>query len=586
MSALLIRSTLSIASLISILASSCPAEQADVAAQLQTATHSTGKQQYKAIDALGQRHEAATTVVPKLRQLLTSKDPQVRWRTARALGDYGALAKDAAGDLRKLLTDSDPIVQYHAAGALGKLEDRSDETTLALIHAATSKDARVAREAIAALRNLRPGPERVVKALSEALKSNDKSVTVYALEAVVELGPKAVPLLNEALKRPETAYLACSAIEQIGPKASDTVPAIVELLGSTKHSQLQIQALLALAAIGPTAEPAVPKIVPLLDSPHDKTVPVAAAYALGSIGAKDADEQLRRALEKDNPFLQMIAAWALAKGHPDDQNALRLAVDKLVKGLKNKDATMRIAAAKSLQSLHAPFELVASALVEVANDPDPEVQTNVVEAVASLGESVVPRTAKALQNSTLRGPAIKVLTKLGPKAAAAVEPLIEANAGADSHVRMQINFAFAAIGPKAAPATETLVKAIYDKDRGVRESALYALREIGPGAKAAVRPLVRRAEADHSFDSLAAAWAVSRIAPEDSKVGARMLPILTRGLSNSDEQTRLNSTEAIAAWGSDAASAATELKKVAHDDSSPAVRAAAEAALKRIGTPQ
>ena len=80
-----------------------------------------------------------------------------------------------------------------------------------------------------------------------------------------------------------------------------------------------IQTLLALASIGPAAESAAPKIVPLLEMPNDATVPVAAAYALGSIGAKNADAPLRRALTKDNAFLQMIAAWSIAKLHPDDE---------------------------------------------------------------------------------------------------------------------------------------------------------------------------------------------------------------------------------------------------------------------------
>ncbi len=418
--------------------------------------------------------------------------------------------------------------------------------------------------------------------MSQALKSNNQSVTIYALEAIVGLGADAVPLLNEALKRPETVYLACTAIEQIGPKAAATVPALTKVLGSTRHSQLLIQALLALASIGPAAEPAVPQIIPLLEAPNDATVPVAAAYALGSIGATNADAELRRALNKDNPFLQMIAAWALAKGHPDDQKALILAVDKLVEGLKSDKPAIRTAAAKGLQSLHAPPEMVAPALVNVVNDPDPEVRANVVDAVVSLGESVVPRTSKALQNPKLRGAAIKVLTKLGPKAAAAVKPLIDAASDADPPFRTEINFALAAIGPAAAPATDALVKAISDEDKGVRESALYALREIGPGARDAVRPLTNKVDADDSFEAMASAWALARIVPSDAAVAAKVLPVLIRGLSNSGEQTRLNSVEAIADLGPRAERAASELKKLAQDDKSPAVREAAAAALKRV----
>ena len=62
------------------------------------------------------------------------------------------------------------------------------------------------------------------------------------------------------------------------------------------------------------------------------------------------------------------------------------------------------------------------------------------------------------------------------------------------------------------------------------------------------------------------------------------MPVLLRGLSNDDDQTRLNSAEAIAEWGPLAAQAGPELEKAAHEDKSPMVREAAEAALKKLGS--
>jgi HEAT repeat protein len=314
----------------------------------------------------------------------------------------------------------------------------------------------------------------------------------------------------------------------------------------------------------------------------DDTVPVAAAFALGSIGAKDADAPLKKALSKNDSFLRMVASWALAKLHPDDQQLMKHAVDELTKGLANEKPQMRTAAARGLQTLEAPPEMVGPALMAVASDPDPDVSTNIVNALAGLGESAVPRVVKALEKPKARPLALRVLTKMGPKAASAVEPLIAASKDADPEYRGKIFFTLAAIGPAAAPATDTLIEGISNDDKRVRESALYALREIGPGAKAATRPLLQKMEADRSFDSLAAAWALSRIASGNDAVAKRVLPVLLRGMSSADEQTRLNSAEAVAEWGSNAAGAAAELKKVAHEDNSAAVREAAEAALKRV----
>src|SRR3954465_5821215 len=125
------------------------ADTQDTTTILSTAVNGSGKAQYTAIDDLGERHEDASIVVPKLRQLLKSDDKQVRWRSVRTLGDFGSLAKDAAPAIVKLLNDKDPIGESHRVIALGKGEDRSDSTIAALVELATSKDARIARAAIA-----------------------------------------------------------------------------------------------------------------------------------------------------------------------------------------------------------------------------------------------------------------------------------------------------------------------------------------------------------------------------------------------------------------------------------------------------
>ncbi|HVT27043.1 MAG TPA: HEAT repeat domain-containing protein [Lacipirellulaceae bacterium] len=567
---------------LALLSLPCVAAIPDTAKELDTALNGSGKAQYKAIAKLGEYHEAADVVVPKLRDLLKSTDQQIRWRSARALGHYGPEAKDAANDLRSLLKDSDPIVQYHAAIALGKIEDKSDATVDALVDAATNKDPRVARAAIEALRHLKPGPQRVAAALKQALMSNDQAVMLHALEAIVQERGKAVPLLKDALKQPETAYLACTAIEQIGPPAAKTVPELTELLGKTKHSQLLIQTLLALASIGPAAQPAESAVVPLLDFSTDQTVPVAAAYALGSIGAKNANGALKNALAKNNPFLHMVASWSLAMLNPNDQQLMKNAVDALTRGLANNDPQIRTAAAKGLQKLQPPPEMVGPVILQVASDPDPNVSANIVNAIAGLGESAVPRLIRALQKPKARPLAIRVLTKLGPKAADAVPALIDVAKAPDSDIKEKVNFALAAIGPAAAPASEMLGNDVASNDRRIRESALYALREIGPEAKAAVPALTSKIESDDSFDAMASAWALARIAPKDKTITAKVLPVLVRGLSNDDELTRLNSVQALADLGPAAEKAEPELKKAAHDDKSPAVREAATDALKHV----
>lgn len=328
-------------------------DAATISGLVSTAETAHGQEQYVAIDDLGEHHQDAEQVVPVLEKLLASEDEQVRWRSARALSDYESEAAPAAPELVKLLDDSNPVVQYHAAVALGRIGDKSDATIRALVEAVGSDDPRVARAAIGAIRTLEPDPPHVLAALETALNSEDHALVLNAMKAIADHGPDAVPLLNEALKKPETALIACSIIEHVGPEAAGTVPALTDLLNESEHSQLEIEALLALARIGPAAQSATPQIVPLLKHQNDATVPVAAAFALGSIDAEDADDELRAAVESDDEFLQMVAAWSLAKIHPDDADLKQQALDKLQSGLKSDDPAIKAAAEKGMKHLEA-----------------------------------------------------------------------------------------------------------------------------------------------------------------------------------------------------------------------------------------
>ena len=59
------------------------------------------------------------------------------------------------------------------------------------------------------------------------------------------------------------------------------------------------------------------------------------------------------AAKEDNQFLSMVAAWSLAKLHPDDADLKKQAVDKLNAGLKSDDEAIRQAADKGLKALEA-----------------------------------------------------------------------------------------------------------------------------------------------------------------------------------------------------------------------------------------
>jgi HEAT repeat protein len=335
-----------------------PVEIAELA---EIATTGSGQARYVAIDDLGERASESDMVVPDLIENLDDSDPQVVWRSVRALGDYAEEAVAAAPKLRERFAKGDPILQYHAAVTLGKIGDRSEATVDMLVEAVGSSDDRVSRAAIEALRTLKPGPQKTVPALKKALRSGNSAVAAHAINAIVEVGPEAVPLLIEMLKDPATVYLATTAVAEIGPGAAGTVPQLIDELGTTKHSQLQIQLLLALGRVGPAAKSASPQIISLLETSQDSTVPVAAAFALGSIGTTEADTQLSAAAAaQDKPFLSMVAAWSLARLHPDDAKLKQQALDKLNAGTKSDDPAIQAAAQRGLKMLELPASAAAA----------------------------------------------------------------------------------------------------------------------------------------------------------------------------------------------------------------------------------
>ena len=154
----------------------------------------------------------------------------------------------------------------------------------------------------------------------------------------------------------------------------------------------------------------------------------------------------------DDAFLKLIATWAVAKVNPDDKQANENAVALLIESLKSSDKRVRAAAARGLNELNAPREMVANAMADLMADKDPTVQANVAEALASLGDAALPKVIKALQNDELQGLAVAIINRLGPKAKDAVPALIDELKDPNPEYRREVEFSLATIGPDAKAA--------------------------------------------------------------------------------------------------------------------------------------
>jgi len=397
----------------------------------------------------------AESDVPKLIAAVASPDAPDRWRAARALGDVGPGAAPAVPALMEALSDPEPRVRGHAARALGLIEDKSEGTIAGLIALVVDPEPQVRRAAITALGRLQPAATNTIPLMIKALEDADPSVVISALQTLAEDGADAVPALTEALRHKQGRYWACLVLAEMGPQAKAAVPQLTTLL-KDDEPEVRMEAVIALGEIGPDAASAVPALTETL-ADASPAVRYASAFSLGKIGAVVALPALEKAEHEKDPFLSLVAAWAVAKLRPDDTKAVAKAVDLIVAALKQDDANVRRGAAKALWELNVAPQTVGPALLAALDDPDPVVQANVYAGLASLGQDAVPRLIERLDDPRTQGKVLRVLGLMGPEAKTAVPRLVEALAAADAEQRRELLFTLASIGADSAEATPAIV---------------------------------------------------------------------------------------------------------------------------------
>ena len=530
------------------------------------------------IATLGRKAEAA---VPKLVGLLSADSDPVRWRAARALAAIGPKADKAVPHLAKSLKDANPLVRAHAVHALGQIGPASRGVVEELGKLIADPDSHVRRATVAAWRNIRPGPKLSIPIFLKVLEDAEGEVKIQAMLALSEAGREAVPGLIEALKNERAQYWACLVLQHIGPDAKDALPALLPLF-KDDLPQVRMQAVMAMAEIGTKNAEHVGAVLPLLND-RENAVRYAAAYALMTIGppAKAASDTLKVHLDDEDSFLATASAWALARVNDKDEAVLETAVTRLIAALKDKNQGTRVLAAKALADLQPPAERVAPALTAALRDADPEVLANVIDALATQAEAALPRATKALKNDELRLPAIMLLQRLGPKAAAAVPELVSVlKEDRRKEVRQAIIEALLAIGTASSESVPALVSMLSDDNLDVRRGATFGLGRIGPPARSALPAIRRNFDTEKELRPISI-WAMVRIAPEDDKIAATAVPLLVEALKREEAFVRFEAARTLGLIGPRARAAIPALEAAQKDAPEHVGQAIAEA-LKEI----
>ena len=537
-----------------------------------------------AAQMLGRIGAEARDASPRLVELLSDPDADVRRSAADALAQIGPAAKKVVPPLVKLLEHPTPDVRSSAAGVLGQFGAEARDASPRLVELVSDPDADVRRSATNALGQIGPAAKKVVPPLVKLLEHPTPDVRSSAAGVLGQFGAEArdaSPRLVELVSDPDVGVRrsAAVALGQIGLAARDAVPQLAEFL-SDPDAGVRRSAAVALGRFGPEAKDTAPELAELVSDP-DADVRRSAANALGQIrpAAKKVVPQLVKLLEHPTPDVRSSAAGVLGQFGPEARDA----APQLVKLLEHPDADVRRSAADALAQIGPAAKKVVPPLVKLLEHPTPDVRSSAALALRRFGpeaKDTAPELAKLLSDpdADVRRSAIFVLGRFGLGARDTAPEVAKLLSDPDADVREAAADALCQFGREAKDAAPQMVKLLQHPTVGVRRSAALALRRCEPEARDVVPELAKLLEHPTPDMRWSAAVALGRFGPEAKDTA----PELAKLLSDLDAGVRQVAAVALGEFGPEARDTAPELAKLLSDPDAD-VRWSAAFALGRFG---
>ena len=396
----------------------------------------------------------------------------------------GQFVKPISGALESVLTDGSQEDRVLAAATLLALVPDHVKAIDVVVSETRADDANRRQKACELVGNIRLAQPKIVTALAGNIGDAKAEVRRAAAQAAWKIGPKAaqsVAALIELLKSGDAAY------DEIVPFATLAMP------------QRQNVALLALAEMGAEARPAVPVIVGQLQGAnvHEEQEALGCLAALGS-SAREALSDLRQRLATGKGYERLRLATAILRIDSTDAQALEM----LLAGIKSTDKRTRNDALNACAHFGPRAKALVPLLIESLKD-----EYRYQESTSPLPFS--PFSERRFCNWEC---AVQALEMMGPLA----EPAIPA-------------------------LTEMLMTGSRKPDGGydytIHEAAARALGGIG---RAAILALSRVINTPHADGRDSAAFALGRAGKE----AAEVIPVLTQALSDEEPWVRCHAAVA------------------------------------------
>jgi HEAT repeat protein len=375
---------------------------------------------------------------------LTDLDAHVREYAAIVLGCFGAQANQLIPELAALLQREHPPNSGHcrpcgaAAFALGRMMPNSQETLLDLVRGDQTTAASYAAAQLARF----PSAE-IIAALTDCLNDPRQHVWTAAAFALGKIGPSAVaalPALRQKFRAQDSTegtLTVALALEQIAPETGETTRWLLEMIND-EDAHVRESAIMATRTLLESArdsrvsrsrdlDPVIQKLVSARESEAGVRRETVRCLGLVAGPAESVLSALQAALADEDPSVQNDAALALANhgrlgirhfnvalrhvtpsarrwaafglGQINAEDAQQEAADLLIQALNDSHATVRTAAAESLDRVFnrrrysngvpapSPAQSGIPKLRALLADPDPEPRVQAALTLVDLGVS-------------------------------------------------------------------------------------------------------------------------------------------------------------------------------------------------------